>query len=405
MKAPKWEFWPALLEKAYAKFYGSYGAIEGGFPSEAMIDFTGGIIERYVFRRPPPNLFSIILKSHERGSLISSCVNRTHSSTEENFAKGIVEGHAYSVTKAHVLNAGSKKEVKVVRIKNPWSNETEWNGPFADKSSEWNFVSEKVKNELKVQFCDDGEFWMTMTDFLEHFDSIEICHVSPNSLKAGDEDKKWNLSLHEGIWTSKINYIPQIVVKLVDPDEYDDDDHCSIVISLMQKNCRDLRSSNDSIRFECYQLSSEDAKLALLPNNFFLSRKPVGSHKMEPYREICARFRLMPGYYVIVPQTLGNKTGEFMMRIFTESMCRGTTDKVILKVNETLIEKSEPIIETKIEMFTINDVTPAAAAPRSSDKHFSFEFWFLAIVVLIALMLLGGAKIVSFLDQAYMSRN
>lgn len=46
------EFWVALLEKAVAKMHGTYEAIEGGMPIEAMVDLTGGLAERYELNDP-----------------------------------------------------------------------------------------------------------------------------------------------------------------------------------------------------------------------------------------------------------------------------------------------------------------------------------------------------------------
>ena len=39
------ELWPILLEKAYAKKYGSFENIEGGYTSFALSELTNGIPE------------------------------------------------------------------------------------------------------------------------------------------------------------------------------------------------------------------------------------------------------------------------------------------------------------------------------------------------------------------------
>lgn len=49
----------------------------------------------------------------------------------------------------------------MIRIRNPWGNETEWNGPWSDGSAEWKYVPDEEKEALGLTFETDGEFFMS----------------------------------------------------------------------------------------------------------------------------------------------------------------------------------------------------------------------------------------------------
>lgn len=45
---------------------------------------------------------------------------------------GIVQGHAYSVLDVYEVEGN-----KLIQLRNPWGEETEWLGAWSDKSKEW----------------------------------------------------------------------------------------------------------------------------------------------------------------------------------------------------------------------------------------------------------------------------
>ncbi|TDH11180.1 hypothetical protein EPR50_G00058130, partial [Perca flavescens] len=191
------EFWSALLEKAYAKLYGSYEALKGGNTTEGFQDFTGGIAEVYYLDKAPPKLFQLMQKALSLGSLLGCSIDKkTDAETEAVTPLNLFKGHAYSVTGAEEVHFQGEP-VQLLRIRNPWGNK-EWTGPWSDGSSEWNNVSKDEKSKLN-HAADDGEFWMSYSDFIKQFSRLEICNLTPDTLMSGDV-AHWKHYQFEGTW-------------------------------------------------------------------------------------------------------------------------------------------------------------------------------------------------------------
>ncbi|XP_044730408.1 calpain-B-like isoform X3 [Chrysoperla carnea] len=336
------EFWSALLEKAYAKLHGSYEALKGGSTCEAMEDFTGGVTEMYDLHESPPNLFKILLKAYERNSLMGCSIEPDPNVLEAETSQGLIRGHAYSITRVSYVDIETPNtvgKIPLIRLRNPWGNEAEWNGPWSDKSPEWRFIPEHVKEELGLTFDDDGEFWMSYKDFQKFFDRLEICNLSPDSLTEEDVElgkKKWEMSVFEGDWVRGVtaggcrNYLetfshnPQYRITLTEVDDDDDENKCTVIVALMQKNRRALRNRGEdclTIGFAIYYLSNPDILPKPLDINFFKYNASVArSPSFINLREVSCRFKLPPGTYCIVPSTFEpNEEAEFLLRVFSEN--------------------------------------------------------------------------------------
>ncbi|XP_065091820.1 calpain-A-like isoform X4 [Ochlerotatus camptorhynchus] len=332
------EFWSALLEKAYAKLFGSYEALRGGSASEAMVDFTGGIAESYEMKDAPKDLYQIIEKGFNSHAMFACSLEPDPYKPEAETPQGLIRGHAYSLTMAKMVDIQTpnvKGKIPLIRLRNPWGNANEWNGAWSDKSPEWKFIPEETKRDIGLIFEIDGEFWMAFQDFLKYFDRIDICNMSPDCpiiRKSGNYP--WKQSAFEGEWVigstaggcrnypDTFWHNPQYVVHLKVPDKDDDEAKATAIIALLQKN----RRSKQYKGMECltvgliiYRVTERDLVRKPLPKEFFLRNASVARSTFVNLREVTYRFRLDPGTYVVIPSTFDpNVEGEFMIRVFSE---------------------------------------------------------------------------------------
>ena len=65
------EFWSALMEKAYAKLFGNYQAINFGNSIDSLEDFTGGLAQRFYLSALGDNSFEVLMKAYNQNSLIT----------------------------------------------------------------------------------------------------------------------------------------------------------------------------------------------------------------------------------------------------------------------------------------------------------------------------------------------
>ncbi|KAG7479123.1 calpain-9-like [Solea senegalensis] len=321
----RYEFWSSLLEKAYAKLKGGYRALDMGFPHEAMVDMTGGVTEVLNISLLPQDLPTILQHLLSKGALIN-CAN-CQGALETRNELGIMFRHAYSLTAVEKVKSAHGTE-DLVRILNPWGN-TEWEGPWSDVNGpEWNRVSPEEQKRLQRIRREDGEFWMSISDFRQQFEVMEVCHLCENFKDSSFSVQPWSCIMLHGNWVPRITaggsprggwfwQNPQFFFDLseVDSNSAGSQTTCSFVLALMQKHQR-RRHADLAISLHIFlaqssktYLSSEDLKI----------RPVLSCPHYSTRREVVLRGSLPPGRYIIIPSTAEpNQQGSFLLRVLTE---------------------------------------------------------------------------------------
>uniref|UniRef100_A0A8C6UZV0 Calpain-1 catalytic subunit n=1 Tax=Neogobius melanostomus TaxID=47308 RepID=A0A8C6UZV0_9GOBI len=303
------EFWSALLEKAYAKLNGCYEALSGGSTCEGFEDFTGGVTEMYDLDKAPSDLYSIISRAVERGSLLGCSIDITNTKDMEAVTfKKLVKGHAYSVT-----------GVDEVR-RHP--GHLEWTGSWSDNSREWDGVDSSVRSRLQNR-SEDGEFWMSFSEFLREFSRLEICNLTADLQPVPGEWRRGSTAGGCRNFPATFWLNPQFKIQLQNPDGPGSSD-CSFVAALMQKDRRKKRREGkdmETIGFAVYEVSCFAGKSAVhLKRDFFLTHgSSARSELFINLREVSSRLKLPAGEYIIVPSTFEPHTeADFVLRVFSE---------------------------------------------------------------------------------------
>ena len=214
------ELWAVILEKAFAKFCGSYGALDGGWAVWGWRVLTGDHCFRLtldegrwhkttfeasrgengidgMFRATdeaftPEETWHLILNYIEAKGLVGASGGAQMGSGDNeanggglngeqlNEDVGLVGTHAYSILDAKELGLIPGVSVlgstKLVQLRNPWGS-YEWKGAWSDGSKEWD-ENPLVKARLRPKDKNDGTFWMPFDELISGsagFVKLDFC--------------------------------------------------------------------------------------------------------------------------------------------------------------------------------------------------------------------------------------
>jgi len=170
------ELWVLLLEKAWAKNYGSYEQIDGGECEDVLHDLTAAPCIKISTSNKPIEFLESLWKEIEKGGRRNYVMTAGRSSPEYKNL-GLVGGHAYSVLAAYFVRTQSDKMVQLVKLRNPWGLR-EWNQKWSDKDDlNWKTIPQSEQNRIGYEKKRDGIFFMDFNDFLRYFADVQICYV------------------------------------------------------------------------------------------------------------------------------------------------------------------------------------------------------------------------------------
>lgn len=200
----KGKLWVSLLEKAYAKVFGGYGALENGYGTVGITDVNGKP-SQYINFVDNPNVAEIKdwaefalqggkprfleknfreameskIKSHNFGAV--RAYNPSATKIVKQLMKGAVatvgaNGHQWSILDTKIVD-----DEVFLKIRNPWGQTDVYDGAWSDKDPVWKTAEGKqIRAKLGGLAVDetDGTWWMRWDAFRAWANNMSISRDS-----------------------------------------------------------------------------------------------------------------------------------------------------------------------------------------------------------------------------------
>lgn len=352
------ELWVPLLEKAYAKYHGSYAAIEEGTVPMALKDLTGGESEEIFLAKASRGankkaLWNKLKRYYRNKYLLGAGSMSAATADREIQDTGLVFGAAYAVYEVREIDGH-----QMLKLRNPPGDHEEWKGDWSDSSPLW---TKRLKFKLGFTEEDDNTFWMSFDDFCNAFRSVYVCrYYDPDKWITQIENGKWDAATDtaSGI-TSRHNLgcllemNPQWVLNVQRPTDY--------CITLTQVD------QYGTIRLDPWpavlyvvrgrQLAKAELVRQLSTSNVVMSTGPPAQQS-----EVKCFVSLDPGLYTILAATyLKNMEGQFMVTVVSNYPC-------------TIDPLWPAVVKEEREPFTLKEKLAAKAKQtRAKAEHMALR--------------------------------
>jgi len=235
-------YWVMIMEKVFAKYSGSYEAMQGGTVVQGLEDLTGGIGYKFDLTKDNPEKGGVkqwVPKGHTPGRLwdeimekmktehVVGCTCTTKGEPRpQTTAKGILLNRAYCV-----VTGGDFEDNKLMRLRIPLDENgdaKEWNGKWSDDSSAW---SSRLRQMLHFsKSTNDGTFWIEYEDFCKHMTKVYMCRMLDDLWTRFTVKSRWMDETAGGCtnfmsWRNNNQWIlnitrpkTKLVIKLTQPD-------------------------------------------------------------------------------------------------------------------------------------------------------------------------------------------
>lgn len=170
-------WWATIVEKAAAKYYGTYSQMNGGWMNEALWALTGMPTIGFSSNSLEEDaLWQRISDYNDKNYIMTSAVTG-----KKNETYNIVGGHAYTV-----IGTAEYANRKLVKVRNPWGSER-YTGPWSDADTV-NMTAE-AKSALNHTNANDGSYFMDIFDYKRLMSSTVVGMY-----------QDWQISTTNSVW-------------------------------------------------------------------------------------------------------------------------------------------------------------------------------------------------------------